>query len=236
MASNRRNGIVTSDKKAEANRRNALKSTGPRTPEGKNAVRLNALRHGLLSTEVLLPGEDGEALSGLGEHLRAELQPVGELENLLVDRVVAALWRLRRLGRVETGIFAWERLEELAERAEREAKEYEAGDTEWMMEALSTTIIDEKKHEEALTRARLMRSEQEDETATLGRTFARDADRANAFSKLSRYETAIERQLYRALHELERRQAARRGAGVPPPQVVDVDVSGMQAGIPEGER
>jgi hypothetical protein len=40
-----------------------------------------------------------------------------------------------------------------------------------------------------------MRSEQEDETATLGRTFARDADRANAFSKLSRYETAIERQL-----------------------------------------
>jgi hypothetical protein len=42
-----------------------------------------------------------------------------------------------------------------------------------------------------------MRSEQEDETATLGRTFARDADRANAFTKLSRYETAIEPQLYR---------------------------------------
>jgi hypothetical protein len=42
-----------------------------------------------------------------------------------------------------------------------------------------------------------MRSEQEDETATLGRTFARDADRANAFTKLSRYETAIERALYR---------------------------------------
>jgi len=102
MARNRRNGIVTSDKKAGANRCNARKSTGPRTPEGKSAVRLNALRYGLLSTEVLLPGEDGEALrGGLGEHLRAELQPAGELENLLVDRVVATLWRLRRLGRVE---------------------------------------------------------------------------------------------------------------------------------------
>ena len=37
---------MTSEKKAEANRRNALKSTGPKTPEGKAAVRLNALRHG----------------------------------------------------------------------------------------------------------------------------------------------------------------------------------------------
>jgi hypothetical protein len=46
-------------------------------------------------------------------------------------------------------------------------------------------------------------------------------------SKLSRYETAIERALYRALHELERRQAARRGAAVTPPQVLDVDISGM---------
>ncbi len=64
IARNQRNGTMTSDKKAEANRRNALKSTGPRTPEGRNAVRLNALRHGLLSREVLLPGEDGEALRG----------------------------------------------------------------------------------------------------------------------------------------------------------------------------
>ena len=96
-------------------------------------------------------------------------------------------------------------------------------------------ITDEKKHEEALSEARRMRSEQEDETASLGRTFARDADRANAFSKLSRYETAIERQLYKALHELERRQAARNGGSVPP-QVVDVDVSGLPAGLPEGDR
>ena len=220
---------MTSDKKAEANRQNALKSTGPRTPEGKSAVRLNALRHGLRAEEILLAGENGEALRGLDEHVRAELQPVGELENLLVDRIVAAYWRLRRVGRVETGIFAWERSEERAERAEREAKEYEAGDIEWVG-ALSTTVTDEKKHEEALSRARRIRSEQENETATLGRTFARDADRSNAFSKLSRYETSIERQIYRALHELERRQAARSGAAVTPPQVVDVDVSG----IPEG--
>src|SRR5919112_5147114 len=103
---------MTSDKKAEANRQNALKSSGPKTPEGKAAVRLNALKHGLLSQEILLPGEDQEALRELSEHLRDELQPVGELESLIVDRIISAYWRLRRLGLVETGIFAWERSEE----------------------------------------------------------------------------------------------------------------------------
>jgi hypothetical protein len=100
--------MMTSEKQIEANRRNALKSTGPKTPEGKNAIRLNALKHGLLSREILLPGEDEEALRELDERLRGELQPVGELENLLVERIIASYWRLRRLGRVETGIFAWE--------------------------------------------------------------------------------------------------------------------------------
>ena len=86
---------MTSVRKAAANRQNALKSTGPKTPDGKAAVRLNALRHGLLSEEILLPGEDEEALRELAEGLRSELQPVGELEGLLVDRITSLLWRLR---------------------------------------------------------------------------------------------------------------------------------------------
>jgi hypothetical protein len=65
---------MTSEKQAQANRRNALKSTGPKTPEGKAAVRLNANKHGLRSQEVLLSGEDEEALKELDENLRAELQ------------------------------------------------------------------------------------------------------------------------------------------------------------------
>jgi hypothetical protein len=177
---------MTSDRKAEANRRNALKSTGPKTPEGKAAVRLNALTHGLLSREVLLPGEDEDALRELAESLRAELQPVGELEDVLVDRIISLLWRLRRLGRVEAGIFV------------KEAHGV-VGDLD---------------------------------TSTLGLAFIRDANSANAFSKLSRYETTMERGLYKALHELQRLQTARAAGSVPPPLAVDVDV----LGIPEGER
>src|SRR5918995_201626 len=117
---------MTSEKQIQANRRNAHKSTGPKTPEGKAAVRLNATTHGLRSQEVFLPGEDEEALKELDENLRAELQPVGELENLLVDGITAAHWRLRRLRRVEAGVFAWELYGELTERTQQEARTYKS--------------------------------------------------------------------------------------------------------------
>ncbi len=220
---------MTSDKQADANRRNAQKSTGPNTPEGKNAVRLNALKHGLLSQEVVLPGEDEAALKELAERLLVELQPVGVLEAVCVEEIMAAVWRLRRLRRVEAGIFAFELYQELAERAQQEASSYEKSLMDQVLEDTNEiTITDEQKHQEALSRAREMRAKQEAETVTLGRTFIRDANEANAFSKLSRYEVALDRSLYRALHELQRLQAARRAEGsVAPPVAVDVDVSGV---------
>jgi hypothetical protein len=218
---------VTSDKQTRANRRNALKSTGPKTPEGKAAASQNSLTHGLLSKDVLVSGESEAALEELSKRIMNELRPVGELEGLLVERIIAAAWRLRRLGRVEAGIFAWERFGELAERAERESRGYESSSLIDMADGY-TTITDKKRHKESLSRAQQMRSAQEAETATLGRTFVRDANGANAFAKLSRYETTIERGLYKALHELQRLQAARgAGSGAPPPVAVDVDVSGV---------
>jgi len=230
---------MTSKKQIQANRRNALKSTGPKTPEGKAAVRLNATTNGLRSQEVLLPGEDEEALKELDENLRAELKPVGELENLLVDGIVAAHWRLRRLRRVEAGIFAWELYGELARRARQEADKYSHTETEvWIggykdgaeFETVTkTTITDKQKHQEAVKTAQEMESVRNAELATLGHSFIQDANEANAFSKLSRYEAEIWRSLYKALHELQRLQAARRHTegNVSPPMAIDVDVSGV---------
>jgi len=190
-------------------------------------VRHNALKHGLLSRDVLLLGEDEAAFVDLSERLRAELQPAGELESLLVDRIIAAQWRLRRLGRVEAGIFTWQHYEELAERAQEEARRYENDRQLEELLASSGSIEDEQKRKDALFRAEEIKVKQDAETAMLGRTFIRDASEANAFSKLSRYETTIERSLYRALHELQRLQAARHANGnVSPPAALDVDVSG----------
>jgi hypothetical protein len=228
---------MTSEKKARANRQNALKSTGPRTPEGKAAVRLNALKHGLRSQEVLLPGEDEEALTELGDILTTELQPVGVLENLLVARITSAVWRLRRLGRVEAGIFARELYAELVKRARKEAHMYtmkRASYDEFTdFVVADSDIMDQEKYQEAIAETKKRAAVRDGETATLGQTFVRDAETANAFSKLSRYETALERSLYKALHELQRLQAARRADGsASPPAVIDVDVSGVSGDEP----
>jgi hypothetical protein len=163
---------MTSDKQARANRRNALKSTGPKTPEGKATIRHNALRHGLLSRDILLPGEDEVALRELGERLWEELQPVGAVESMLVNRIISSTWRLQRLGRVEAGIFAWELYGEMAERARKEADTY-TSDLMDVVRNVDITITDEEKHREALSKAKEMEAMQDAETATLGQTFIR---------------------------------------------------------------
>ncbi len=209
-------------KQVKANRKNALKSTGPKTPEGKAAVRLNALKHGLLSRQTLLPDEDEAALAELTESLRAELQPEGILEDLLLDSITAHVWRLRRLGHVEAGIFAWKLYGILATRAEQEAYSY----VQHPIDPDDDMITDHEKHQEAVRKAQEARDLQR-RSGTIGLAFIEDSSDENAFSKLSRYETALVRSLLRFLHELQRLQGARTGQPVLPPVAVDVNVSGV---------
>jgi len=96
---------MTTPARLAANRHNALVSTGPQTVEGKAIACQNARTHGLLSRRVLLPDENGQQLASVRRHLYADLQPIGDLETLLVDRMVACAWRLRRLHAVERGVF-----------------------------------------------------------------------------------------------------------------------------------
>ena len=217
------------------NRRNAQRSTGPKTAEGKARVAQNAVVHGLLSRETLLPDEDPQMLERLAEAMRAALNPEGPQEQLLVEMMVRALWRLRRLGRVETGIFAWKQYSILVERASHEAKSYERTAVPALTDHYDhTAITDPQKHQQALAAAEQLRDLRNGAPATIGLTFIRGSSGVDAFSKLSRYETAIERSYYRALHELQRLQHARLGGHVPPPLALDVTVSGRDDGGPDG--
>jgi hypothetical protein len=89
----------------EANRRNALKSTGPRTPEGKAAVRMNALKHGLRARTVVLPGENLEEFHQLCDDLEAEWQPLSRTEQFYVEQMAVSQWKLNRMEVGEVGVF-----------------------------------------------------------------------------------------------------------------------------------
>ena len=92
---------MATKKQPEANRRNARRSTGPRTEPGKVRASRNALRHGLTSRQVVLEDEDGAAYEELRRDLHAELRPESELERLLVNRIAAQQWRLARIPALE---------------------------------------------------------------------------------------------------------------------------------------
>ena len=158
---------MTSAKRIEASRRNAAKSTGPRTEAGKATVALNGIKHGLLSRQVLINGEREADLVDFGRRLRAQLAPVGELELLLADRIVSTAWRLRRALGIEAALF--------------------------------------------------------DKEATPDGAFTGYGSKKMII--LSRYESTLERGLFKALHELQRLQAARQGEAVPLPEAMDVEVS-----------
>src|SRR5947209_12286317 len=96
---------MTSYRQIEANRRNALKSTGPKTQNGKQASRCNAVRHGLTAETVISALEDGEDYKALEAAVIADYDAQSAVERELVLRLASLLWRLRRATTMETGLF-----------------------------------------------------------------------------------------------------------------------------------
>ena len=96
---------MTSYRQIEANRRNALKSTGPKTEAGKQASRCNALRHGLTAETVIGALEDAEDYQAFEAAITADYHAQSAVERELVLRLASLLWRLRRAAMMETGLF-----------------------------------------------------------------------------------------------------------------------------------
>ncbi len=218
---------MTTQKQIEANRRNSRSSTGPKTRIGRTKTKMNAMKHGLLTADLVVRGEDPVEFAGVLENLADELQPQGPLEAQLVERVAACMWRLRRLYRIEAGIFTHESLKFELDRAQDEAGRFEEIKDEFALEEEEyVRITDEERHGQAMARVEKAVRLLQEESLALGVAFKQDAKYADAISKLTRYEAAIERSLYRALRELQRVQAARQDGQPPPSIAVDVTVDG----------
>ena len=124
--------MMTSDKQLHANRANATKSPGPRSPAGRARSRLNSRKHGLTAKMLIIVGEDADDFDELRAELMDEYDPQSALECELVERLAGILWRLRRVPFFEAAIFdarhgeVWhgrsDRLNEIEDEAE-EARE-----------------------------------------------------------------------------------------------------------------
>ncbi|MBN1816542.1 MAG: hypothetical protein JW828_04230 [Sedimentisphaerales bacterium] len=290
---------MVSQKQLLANRKNALQSTGPRTPEGKARAARNSLKHGLLAKEVVITegegAEDPQAFTALLEDLLEQFQPIGSLEEILVEKIAVCYWRLRRAQRYEVGVLR-QRLDmgsddyydqegnptndqiheqillllEYCKDAGRDftkLSELHAKGTS-LEEIFNDKVVWERLYRCCLNPSSdgpvpspqhmidILRMDVSDDEIwkTLGivcklylrdtslkikkliRDKARNRFRLSALKKqyalpprqemdnLLRYETSIERQLYKAINQLERLQRQRAGDYVPAPVTVEVNL------------
>ncbi len=288
-------------KQIEANRNNSLKSTGPKTKEGKAAAKMNAMKHGILCKQAVMRGfciqERPRHFKALRERFWEHYAPVGPAEETLVDEIVTTRWRLRRALTAETGEIAhsvdsgwwwrsrrgmskaWEIWSGLSDPAlklmESSAGIYlimqilarawlrvkKDGElTEETLQCVAKEFYDKPnsiveklkdfravfdKNPDALDPDALKAKHQQD----LEKYFADQFDdylklmlvskerekkqeqslqmaavlpSAKTVDKILRYETTLDRKLYRAMHELERLQRMRKGENVPPPLTMEV--------------
>jgi hypothetical protein len=154
-----------------------------------------------------------DAFEELWNQVRVDFSPVGPIEEFLVDRVVNAMWRLRRLARAESALFH-SRVQGLkADRLANKVRSYE----ESLLPGLQMTrITDKAAHEEASEAFGRANYERYRDEVLLGRAIDADAREGDAFAKLARYERSLERSLFRALDELRQLQDRRRNRHTAP--------------------
>jgi len=178
---------MATEAQINANRENAKKSTGPRTPAGKTISSRNSLVHGMTSGQFLPPGADPNEFFQLLDQFRARFQPADEVEDALVERLAAAEFKMRTIRYLDAGLF----------------------------------------HFQAEANPMPAQYNKEGRTNPLAWAFHNDSKYYNSFSKLIRYEGALQREFSRALRELlmlqdERRarqaEAAAAAAAAPAPK------------------
>lgn len=106
MENSRKKDMMTSEKQITANKKNALKSTGPKTDEGKQKSCANSLKHGLTSDSLMHAGVDNiEEFQKYTRSMTEYLNPQNDLERFFVNRIVSCTWRLKRVVLIEEHIF-----------------------------------------------------------------------------------------------------------------------------------
>jgi hypothetical protein len=199
---------VTTFRKIDANRRNARKSTGPKTEDGKRRSRCNAVRHGLTAETVIVALEDADDYEAFEAAIAADFNAQSAVERELVLRLASLLWRLRRSTTIETGLFE---MQAKHFRDFRQARQIQP-DSQKIVYAMFTRAeqIDsqlERRSQGTISgteTAPNSESRPREPTAGLARCFLRLANLPNlALDRLSRYEAILWRQASQILFALD---------------------------------
>ncbi len=198
---------MTSLRQVEANRRNALKSTGPRSANGKHASRRNALRHGFTAETVIEPLENLEEYREFEAAILAEYLPQTPVEQELVRRLASLFWRLRRATSIETGLlrmqagivhaFRSSRRKTVETRGEETPSRFNETDSEFRPEVVAGNGVDKFV-------ARDCGGAAVSSSRDIALTYLRLANLDNELiDRLSRYESNLWRQTLQTLFVLQ---------------------------------
>ena len=209
---------MTSFRQIEANRRNALKSTGPSSEEGKQQSRLNAVRHGLTAETVIGALEDAEDYKAFEAAIIADYDAESAVERELVLRLASLLWRLRRATTMETGLFHIQAEQLLEFGQDRQAEAGSRKSLDALFGRTDSVDCDRARLDNLRSRSRATSSSapnSADPSADLASCFLGLANLpSHALDRLSRYEAILwrqARQIVFALDALGRRRPQDRG-------------------------
>jgi len=169
---------MATEKQIVANQTNALMSTGPRSLAGKTRSRMNAVKHGLTAMQITLPGEEPREFEALRNAMFSSLLPQGAFENQLVERAASLIWRMRRIQAFEVALLEWT--------AYYQSQCFDAPHMEPNLSNDPDNLTPLNDLEDGLKLGRVI------ETLLS----------ADLTSKLTRYETAMQRQLSMTLKDL----------------------------------
>ncbi len=199
---------IASTKQLTANRRNAKKSSGPKTTGGKNIARFNALKHGLCAEQVVIPGENPEEFEALRQRLVREVCPKDLIEEQLVDWIALSSWRMNRGATFEAALFTYLRLQTEFEQV---STELEMIDPVEISADMGSTLTEfGKALLKVLQRKCEVGAELESAKTVLGKALEKGE---TTLMNVMRYQSAAEHSFCRALRELDRRLAKRQERG-----------------------
>ncbi len=179
---------MATEAQIRANQRNAQKSTGPRSSQGKAAVSQNAVQHGLSARQTIISSESQADFDLYRERMLAELSPASPMESMLAERIVTLSWRLKRADRIQN------------QTIDALNTDNTFGPLAKLKQSLLFKNLDQSQPRPSTSAANL----------TLGRMAIKDFANARVLDRLLMYERRIEHSLYKTILEFQRLHLIRK--------------------------